>query len=293
MILDKQPLPDDPTPTDAPPSYDTVKDVRTSSSDSSYPAEKAGPLTYPPPSLPASYAFDANSRLSTLPSIKSPSQVSKGKRPWFNFGLETRAQKEVKSTVVDLLRDLVKQTQSDASSIVLESCVEACRTYDLSFSSILQERSIEGHSPLYWAVINRPSEPPNPETRDFLTALLRHAAPLSDAAISELRLACLQSSDQVLFQRLKRSPAFSPLSGTEVMLLGESIAPDDVEVENAPGNEGAFVVRFCIPMFQKRMRISKEINLEYIARGSISISLSFSRLDASSYSQFSQAGYGH
>lgn len=264
---DKQPLPDDPTPADAPPSYDELNDAP--AAESSYPAEK--PSAYPsssPPTLP--YTFVTNSQISPLPSIKSPvppNAQNKTRRSWFTFGQSSRVLKEVKATIIDLLRDIVKQPDSSSATSILESCVEASHSYGLSLSSVLQERCIEGHSPLYWAVINRPAMPPNPNIPDFLSALMSQAAPLSDATISDLRLACLQNSDQALFQRLKRSPAFSPVTGTEEMIFGESVTPDEIEVLNIPGDEGAFVTQFRIPMFQKRMRISQEICLEFIARG--------------------------
>ena len=60
---------------------------------------------------------------------------------------------------------------------------------------------------------------------------------------------------------------FSPMSGTDEMLLGGSISPDEIEVEDVDNNGGAFVARFKILKFQNRMRISKGVNLEFIARG--------------------------
>jgi len=43
--------------------------------------------------------------------------------------------------------------------------------------------------------------------------------------------------------------------------------PDEIIVEDVPGDEGAFVVKFEVVQFQQRMRISKRISLEFIARG--------------------------
>jgi hypothetical protein len=193
----------------------------------------------------------------------------KGKGPatWFNFGT-SRTTKEVQATVLGLVRDLVKQQYSaPGASGILDSCAEACDAYDISFSSILQEKSIENHTPIHWAIIKRPSEPPNPEDHDLVTALLTRSAPLKPSTISDIRLACLLTSDQALFQRLRLSPAFSPLSGTDEMLLGASILPDTITVEDAEGDAGAFVANFEILAFQKRMRISNRIALEFIARG--------------------------
>jgi len=196
-----------------------------------------------------------------------PSSKGKGPATWFNFGA-SRTTKEVQATVLGLVRDLVKQQYSTSgASGILDSCSEACDAYDISFSSILQEKSIENHTPIHWAIVKRPSEPPNPDEHDLVTALLSRSAPLKPSTIADIRLACLLTSDQALFQRLRLSPVFSPVSGTDEMLLGESILPDTIEVEEVEGDEGAFVANFEILAFQKRMRVSNKISLEFIARG--------------------------
>jgi hypothetical protein len=129
---------------------------------------------------------------------------------------------------------------------------------------------MEGHTPIYWAIIKRPPDSDADESTqipDLLTALLSLSTPLTPETVSEIRLACLLTSDQPLFQRLRLSPEFSKLSGTDEILLGATIPPDGIVVEDVPGDEGAFAVNFEIVHFQKRMRISKEIVLEFIARG--------------------------
>ena len=50
------------------------------------------------------------------------------------------------------------------------------------------------------------------------------------------------------------------------MLLGATLPMDDIVVEDMAGDEGAFAVDFEIVQFQKRMMVSKEIVLEFIAR---------------------------
>ncbi|KAI0629568.1 hypothetical protein C8Q77DRAFT_1141099 [Trametes polyzona] len=254
MIVDKPPLPGDEVDLqDAPPSYDALDDV-------------------PPPLPRAEKSGTYAQNITLVPSQPSLilSPKASGKRPassWFNFGPSARQAREVRNTIQGLLRDLVKQTDAQGALGVLESCADACRTYDLPLSALLQERNIEGHTPLYWAIINRPTEPTSTEQPDVLAALLAHAAPLSDATADELRLACLHTSDHGLFQRLRRLPAFSPLSGSDELILGGSVPVDDVDVEDVPGDEAGFVATFRIPQFQKRMRISEEITLEFIAKG--------------------------
>lgn len=258
MILDKGLLPDDPTPEDAPPAYDY------SSSSSSYvPPVPEKSSSSKPQALPSSPS--SSSSLSSPPFAKK--SASKGKARWFPFG-QSKATKEVKITVHNLIRDVVRVP--DAAGIsVLHNCEEACASHNLSFSSILQEPSIEGHSALYWAIIKRPRDVPGAGGLELVETMLTMATPLSESAISEVRLACLQSSDQILFQRLRHTPAFSPLSGTDEILLGADIPPDGISIEELPGNQGEFAATLRIAAFQKRMRISKQVRLEFIARGTL------------------------
>ncbi|RDB20722.1 hypothetical protein Hypma_012160 [Hypsizygus marmoreus] len=252
MIIEKQPLPDDPTPSEAPPSYDTVD-----ANPNHIPfrdTKRPEPIT--PPILTPTHGYPPSS---TSPSsvVKSPSSSSnfKGKgranNSWFNFSA-SRTTREVQSTVLGLVRDLVREQHSNSSAAlgILESCAEACAGYDLSLSTLLQEKSIENHTPLYWAIVKRPPDGDEDETAipDLLTALVSFASPLTSQTISDVGHACLLTSDQLLFQRLRMSPEFSPLSGTDEMLLGASIPPDEITVED------------------KRMLVSKRIELDFIAR---------------------------
>lgn len=263
MIVDKRPpIPDDDTPVEAPPAY--------------YDALGS---TYPPQEKSESPSDETSAGTlgTTSPeplSLKSPSsEHGKSSPGWFTFGLRARTAKQVRETVMGLMRDLVKQPQIDRSTIsIIENCADACRSYGLSMSSILQEPFAENHTLIYWAIIKRTPEhlaPTDNSSPDLVSVLLSLAAPLTDATISEIRLACLHNSDHVLFQRLRHSPAFAPLSGTEEMLLGGSIPPDEIEVQDVvdDDDDAAFIARFRVPMFQKRLRVSKQINLEFIARG--------------------------
>ncbi|KAM5537909.1 hypothetical protein V8D89_008385 [Ganoderma adspersum] len=269
MILDKPPLPGDEAdiPGDAPPSYDALEGVPpTPATRNEKAPASAGPSTQP---HPHPHPISPKS-----PASLGSSTGKRGGPAWYNFGPSARAVREVRATLLGLLRDLVKQNDAAGALGVLESCADACRTYDLSLSVLLQEQSVEGHTPLYWAIINRPAHPPSAadggeagQGPDLVSALLAQAAPLSDATVDEIRLACLHTSDHTFFQTLRRSPAFSPLTGTEEILLGGSVPVDDVDVEDVKADEGAFVARFRMPLFQKRMRISGAIKLEFIAKG--------------------------
>lgn len=258
MIIEKHPLPEDLTPTDAPPSYDTLGPILSGYRD-----------TKPP--TPSTATSSTQSPPHRSPP-KSPTTTTKGKARanWFNFAAH-RTSRDVRNTVLGLVRDLVREyhTNSPAPAGILQSCAEACAAHNLCLASILQEKSIEEHTPLYWAIVKRvPDEAIDEDTQipDLLTALLSHSTPLTRETISDVRVACLVTSDQSLFQRLRMSPEFSKISGRDEMLLGATLPMDDIVVEDMAGDEGAFAVNFEIVQFQKRMMVSKEIVLEFIAR---------------------------
>ncbi|KAJ3754496.1 hypothetical protein EV360DRAFT_86783 [Lentinula raphanica] len=251
---------------DAPPAYE----ASTSSSNGGAPFPIYNDRKRPP-------LAPSSSSVSPPISPSSPSFSSKGKgkapaaSTWWSFGSSQTA-REIRTTVLGIVRDLVKMKDGNAvaAQSILESCAEACSSYSLSLPSLLQEKSIESHTPLYWAIINRPPDRSDEGingTSDLLTVLLSYTAPLSPTILAEVRQACLITDDQLLFQRLRLSPEFATLSGTDEMLLGESMIPDEVAVENMLGDEGAFAVSFRIAHFQKRMRVSGEVGLEFIARG--------------------------
>lgn len=266
MIVDKRALPDDPTPADAPPAYDDGAKYNALPEKLAHelPATESAVASSSrlQPSVPTSLGYTAPK--SPIASSKKSPKGAKAR--WFPFGQAARAAQEVKQTVLNLLRDVVQVPELDAAISILRNCEEACESHLLSFSSIVQEQSVEGHSPLYWAIIKRPSDQVDSDG-DLVQTLLSLASPLTEDTISEVRLACLQNSDQRLFQHLRRMRTLAPLSGADELLLGDRVPPDEVAVEDIPGDEGAFAVSFRFNMFQRRMRISKQISMEFIARG--------------------------
>ncbi|KAJ3523188.1 hypothetical protein NMY22_g11556 [Coprinellus aureogranulatus] len=273
MILDPQqkpPLPEDSTttPIDAPPSYeDTFQTISPS----------AVRLAEPKQSPAAPNSASLRSPIRSPTSIAGPSSPSVYKHcgpaikaSWLQWG-RSRTEKDVRATVLGLVRDLVREHHSDSSAPagILQSCAAACEGRSLSLSSILQEKSIENHTPLYWAIVKRrPDEHVDDQAQipDLLIALLSHSTPLTKETILDIRQACLITSDQALFQRLRMSPEFATVSGKDQMLLGVTLPHDEIEVEELGGEEGQFAVDFVIPHFQKRMMVTQEIILEFIAR---------------------------
>ncbi|KDR67207.1 hypothetical protein GALMADRAFT_216661 [Galerina marginata CBS 339.88] len=299
-------------PQEAPPAYESLV-LTNPSTNPNGPRDtwrRIGPLTQQPITLPNGptpppFRPPASTQKGHTRSLSSSSTSSlKGKKSWFNFSssnapnasstqsASSRTVSEVRTTVCGLVRNLVVGPQeqnglgslSPASLGILQSCAEACSTHSMSLSGILQEKFIESHSPLYWAIVKRPPKP-EPQTHnlldrdevaepesteeesDLLGALLSHSTPLSTETITELRLGCLATSDQATFQRLRLLiPQFSSISGSDQILLGASLPADDVTVEIGSGNDGAFAVNVQVPQFHKRMMISREIGLEFVAR---------------------------
>ncbi|KAJ2932521.1 hypothetical protein H1R20_g4566, partial [Candolleomyces eurysporus] len=220
-----------------------------------------------PPVYPRSPYASSSRSAGSSSTVCTPCNTKGG---WFNF-IATRTEKDVRCTVLGLVRDLVREHHSDSSAPagILQSCAAACEAHSLSLSTILQEKSIENHTPLYWAIVKRrPDEELKEDSQipDLLIALLSHATPLNRKTIMDIRHACLITSDQRLFQRLRMSPEFATVSGSDQMLLGVTLPHDEIEVEELPAEEGDFVVHFVIPHFQKRMMVTQEIVLEFIAR---------------------------
>ncbi|KAG8220570.1 hypothetical protein J3R82DRAFT_3303 [Butyriboletus roseoflavus] len=250
--------------TDAPPSYETVSTACSGQPAHLFDEKLPRQSGFPAPhnsSIPTS-----GTRVGTTPSRPVSGHSQPGPSSWLprlSF-TSSRTSKQVQQTVLALIRDLVLNAESPN---LLGSCSDACRTYDLNLSTLLQEPFIENHSAIYWGILNR---------RDaLLPSLLVHAAPLSQSTMSEIRLACLTSSNQHLFQSLRcqREPftkQMTPLStnpGADALILG-SMPSDEVLIHEMDG-QGAFVAEMRINLWQKRMRVSGRVSVEFIARGRI------------------------
>ena len=119
--------------------------------------------------------------------------------------------------------------------------------------------------------------------------------PLAPPAISDARAACLLTSDDTIFQRLRHSPGCAGLNTAEELLLGAQPA-DEVVVENAAGAVGAFKASIHLVHFQKRMRVSRKVSVEFIARGTWAQPKclpQFSRAKKLTRSAAPQVEYGH
>ncbi len=263
MIVDKRTY-DPTTPTDAPPSYDSLEKVHLELKEK--PKSDGSSSSLSQPVTVSSESFGS-------PELKTIKGKFKPSKNWFNFSASNaRTSREVHTTVLRLIRELVKEHTSStlAGTGILKSCVDACAKHNMQISELLQQKYIEDHTPLYWVIVKRlPDGQPQLEDSqgpDLLSAFIEYASPLKNETIKDIRLACLATSDQKLFQRLKQSPEIGRLSSMDQMLLGANAPPDEIEVEEFSANGEMFVAEFVISQFHKRMVVSKEIVLEFIAR---------------------------
>jgi hypothetical protein len=168
---------------------------------------------------------------------------------------------------------------------MLGHCADTCSDNGLNFSALLQEPFVEGHLPIYWAILKRPATPvkadhttPAGVPDAFVLAILDASIPLNSQSVADARLACMTVSDNALFCRLgQRYDAFSPRTGTDRVLLGGTDAVDTVLVaetrssggSGAAASAAAFIVRLSVAQFQLRMRVSKMARIEFVARGTL------------------------
>lgn len=170
--------------------------------------------------------------------------------------MATARTKEVKQSVTSIIHDIVKPREQDLplELEVVRYCAQGCATHGVSFSNILQEASLAGHSPLHWAVLNG-------RAPELVILLLRHAAPLRAAVTADLRRACLVMNASSLFNSICRE--LLPLA--DRMLLGSG-PPDAATVVRR--DDGMDVV-LNMPRFYQRMLLGRTVTVDFIVHGRI------------------------
>lgn len=302
---------------DLPPAYDalslhrpTNSDVNQCTSLSVLPSPVAGssrdPLR-PDPAKASQLALDVLKSPSSLPTCKDtdiPTSSRRASAPltqttrarkntsWFSLlpFVSSFSAKRVRQSVMSIVSDLVvppsrtsHKEQEDVHEI-LASLAQTCTEHKISLSTILQETFIGDHTPMYWAVFHYRQE--------LLVALLVHSRPLSIQTISDIRRACLVSSNQALFHALRVCrPPFHKTDGIQVPSLrtgmpllfsdppkelkSRLIASENLLVGNRPldeihiqrTNDQGLIVSFDILLWQKRMRGIGQVGIEFIASG--------------------------
>ncbi|KAJ8597988.1 hypothetical protein M405DRAFT_6425 [Rhizopogon salebrosus TDB-379] len=173
--------------------------------------------------------------------------------------LSIRRIQETRTNVLSLIRDIVSTPDFIPSSVasIVNSCAASLSATD--FSDLLQTPNIEGHTALYWAIVNN--------RREALITFIEFIPKFSLMCSSDLRLACMTTNDHALFVQLnlgtKNNSKDEPLRRS----LG---LPDEIQVHEGDGLDGnKFVASLRVRMCQRRVRITKEVGIEFIAKGRI------------------------
>ncbi|OJA09662.1 hypothetical protein AZE42_03661 [Rhizopogon vesiculosus] len=163
--------------------------------------------------------------------------------------------------VLSGIRDLVTGPDFIPSSVapIVNSCAAALSAS--KFSSLLQSRNIDGHSAMYWAIVNNRLE--------ALSAFTGFISKLSSDCRSDLRLACIATSNHASFMQLNLGTIDS---NYEPLQRSLGCPPDEIEVHEGDHDElekHKFVALLRFKMCQKRLRITQNLKAEFVAGGRI------------------------
>ncbi|KAG1789615.1 uncharacterized protein HD556DRAFT_1205476, partial [Suillus plorans] len=162
------------------------------------------------------------------------------------------------TAVLSRIRDIVLTPDFNpyaSAASIINVCAADLTTK--GFSKLLQTPNIEDHTALYWAIVNN--------QREVVAALAAFISECSPACSSELRLACMATSDHASFTQLKLADIDAK---GEVLRRSLGCPPDEIEVHEVKmSNSRQFVVSFRIRKFQRRLRIMHKLNYEFVADG--------------------------
>ncbi|KAG9018982.1 hypothetical protein FRB90_007562 [Tulasnella sp. 427] len=245
-----------------------------SASSSSFPPEKS---PFPQTPISATPSILSPSSSSSAAPSPAPAPAPAGWLAQLIGTPQAKADNEVRQTVLGLVQGIIQQGDSAYAIPIIQSCIDACQARGLSFANIVQEPSIQGHTPLYWTIVKNvysakdepsSSSDSQPNLETLFNILL--SFPLTLEAYADALQACLLTSSHTTFLRLRTYNPEPPLRipGNDAQ---DDHAEDTVVVTNGEDVEaalnGAFRVQINIKHFQKRMRILKEVVVEFIARG--------------------------
>ena len=159
---------------------------------------------------------------------------------------------------------------------IIAMCKATCSELSISLPSILQDRYINKHSPLYWAIArkektSKAAQGPGVKSVNIFATLLPLALPItSELVISELREVCRVVSENKAFQRLRFDvPGFSKVEAYR----STSGKPRCDEVKIITWNHlygNLFNVKMTFPDFSERLRARRTIGAEFVVRGGLS-----------------------
>ena len=236
----------------------------------------------------AVFGFSKAARRSNPQLSEASAQLETGEgrqQLWLERGLRVAQEKETReiarqSLAQDRVREIVQARitallqgrlpPGEDRMSILSACARACERGGLDFSTVLQETSIEGHPPIYWAIVNRDvaSGSRGLEPDSLIAAILAACRPLSPASLAAIRVACTMASDNVLLQELFRLiPPLSHISTRDALLLSPANEEDRVDVDEKRNGTGSWVALIKIPRFRLRMRVCGSVSVEFIASG--------------------------
>ncbi|KZT52590.1 hypothetical protein CALCODRAFT_441317 [Calocera cornea HHB12733] len=238
-----------------------------SNPDTSFRVPGSRPLGFPPEKAPYPPFQQA------IAGPSSPRASSSKSSSWipdlWTWRTEAKTDAEVKKTVQSLIKDVITDPSRADTLPILQSCLSACRARGLSFEDLVQRNFIDGHTPLYWAILGSRKRHPDNSSIDGAHSVLDFLVsfPLSDATTLDACQACMLNSDNELFQRLRLSPGFTRTTFADTVIT-DGVANEPVLVEHIPNaGAGEFTISYTIPNWISRMRVSRRVAVDFIARG--------------------------
>lgn len=165
---------------------------------------------------------------------------------------------EKHTTVLSRIRDIVSAPDiTSPVAPIVDACAASLSVAE--FSDLLQSPNIEGHTALYWAIVNKRQE--------AFSAFAVFITKFSSVCSSDLRLACVATHNQALFAQLGLGYSNSK---DEPLRRSLGCPPDDVQVHEGDGpGENQFIACIRIRMFRKRLHITRDLGIEFVAGGRI------------------------
>ncbi|KAJ6485428.1 hypothetical protein C8R47DRAFT_1216980 [Mycena vitilis] len=229
---------------DEPPSYDDSKSTFTPNEKNSASSQSA-----------AATSIAASSKSPALLHTYDISSI---------FGAFRSKREPARAAIIEDVRLIVQpNTGTIAQRLTLfEDCAALSRRHGISFPVLLQDTSLfHAHTALYWAIVNSLGA-----STALVALILAHSHPLNPATIKDIRRACISARSQEMFQFLRMRPEVGALSAENRFILNLEVPPEELHVETMDSPQQAFSVNFRIPMFRKRMMLSKTVEMEFIAR---------------------------
>ncbi|KAG1878975.1 hypothetical protein F4604DRAFT_1923661 [Suillus subluteus] len=206
-------------------------------------------------------------RYDTISTLVSSADSTKGTSrqlvpPFRQFLSSVSSYRQRRKIVLSRIRDIVSAPDFIPSSIasVIETCVTQAAFSPAEFSNLLQTPIIEGHTAMYWAVVNHRWE--------AVSAFTAFIPRFSSVCFNDLRLACMIINDHASFAQLNLGRVINSKDESLRRLL--NCPPDEVQVQTGDKLlENKFVACLRIRMFQKRLRMAQVLGIEFVAGGRI------------------------